>query len=178
MSELYRLHPVDFNPPTGYIDVVNCSEIAGWAWDPKTPDQPIDVEFFAVESDGTENLLGRVTASNPRQDLVTALGDNGEHGYAFPASNLVDDNRRVVLKAYAINSVASLPARPLISSHPALECPQFGPPAPTTEPKTAPSESAPVTSPGVPCLGGMLPAVMVIGLGFNLRRSSHAKPWN
>ncbi len=174
MSELYQLHPVDFNPPTGYIDVVNCSEIAGWAWDPKTPDQPIEVEFYAVESDGTETLLGLKRAANPRQDLVTALGDNGEHGYAVPTSTLVHDNRRVVLKAYAINSAEGLPARPLVSSHPALECPQFGPPAPTTEPKAESSESAPATSPSVPCLGGLLPAALVIGLGYKIRRSSRA----
>ena len=171
LSELYRLHPADFSPPVGFIDVVSCNEIAGWAWDPKTPDQPIDVEFYAMDEDGSERLLGRVTASRPRQDLVAALGDNGEHGYAFPSSNLVHDNRPIRLKARAINSVADLPARTLNNSGWFLECPQFGPPAsPTvTEPEPGPS-----TVPALPCLSALLPAVVVIGL--RLRRRGQANP--
>ncbi len=168
MDELYRLHPVDFGPPTGFIDVVKCSEIAGWAWDPKTPDEPIDVEFYKLESDGTEHLLGRVPASHLRQDLVTALGDNGEHGFAFPASDLVHDNRRVVLKAYAVNSNPNLPPRVLNNSGWALECPQFGPPStPTTPATTAPE---PASLPSLPCAGALLPLVLM--MGHRLRKRS------
>lgn len=164
MTKLYYLHPVDFNPPSGFIDVVSCNEIAGWAWDPKVRDQPVDVEFYTLESDGSETLLGRVSAGNFRQDLVTALGDNGRHGFAFPTSNIVHDNRPVRLKAYAINSDAALPAQPLGNSGWPLACPEFGPPAPTdaapTATEFAPTATEPAGPARLPCLGALLPILL------------------
>jgi len=163
MTELYHMHPVDFDPPTSFIDVANCREIAGWAWDPKTPDQPIDVEFYALSGDGSETLLGRVTASNARADLVTVLGDNGEHGYSLPTSTLIHDHRRIVLVAYAINSEPGLPSRILNGSGKAIECPEFGPP-------DEPDVVSPLTSPGphfptqFPCTAARLPLWFSIGL--------------
>jgi hypothetical protein len=176
MSELYLLHPADFDPPTGFIDVVDCREIAGWAWDPKSPDRPIDVEFYAVDPDGAETLLGRVTASNRRQDLVTALGDNGEHGYSFPASNLIHDNSRVVLKAYAINSVPGLAAQPLHGSGVPLECPGFGPPKNPTVPSspTAAPAAEPASGSPFPCTGAFLP----LTAGFSLWLTGKRKHTN
>jgi hypothetical protein len=184
MSELYRLHPVDDDPPTGHIDVANCREIAGWAWDPKSPDQPIEVEFYAQEDDGSETLLGGVTASRPRQDLVAALGDNGEHGFAFPASDLIRDNRRIVLLAYAVNSEPGFPARRLYGSGRALECPEFGPPpeptvvetptevGPPVEPTAVESTPAPepaASSPRLPCPAVLLPLAAGVSLRLGCR---------
>jgi hypothetical protein len=172
MSELYRMHPVDLDPPTGFIDVANCTEIAGWAWDPKTPDQPVEVEFRALHSDGSETVLGRVRASMPRADLVTALGDNGRHGFAFPASDLIHDGQPVVLQAYALNSVPGLPEQRLNNSGRPLECPAFGPPAPTLEPSPAATAGAAPSAPVFPCFAGFLgPAALAIA--FTVRRRAH-----
>lgn len=174
MKQLYALHPTDLAPPTGFIDIATCSDIAGWAWDPKTPDQPIAVEFYAVNDDETETLLTRVDANEYREDLASALGDNGNHGFYFPTTEIIHDNRPVQLKAYAVNSNSKLPKRELNNSIQLLECAQFGPPLePTITPEststseptnsitpTAETESSP-TAP-ISCFGITLP----LAIGF------------
>jgi hypothetical protein len=77
MRRLFELHPTDFSPPEGYVDLANCEAIEGWAWDPKTPNQPIDVEVRRVNEDGTETTLFATNAAQYREDLPAALGDNG-----------------------------------------------------------------------------------------------------
>jgi hypothetical protein len=77
MSRLFEQHPKDFSPPEGYVDLYNCEAIEGWAWDPKTPNQPIDVEVRRVNEDGTETTLFATNAAQYREDLPAALGDNG-----------------------------------------------------------------------------------------------------
>jgi hypothetical protein len=194
MDALFKLHPVDVNPPTGYIDVATCDEIAGWAWDPKTPNQPIDVEFYALNDDDSETLLTRVQANSHRGDLVTALGDNGNHGFNFPAADIIHDNRRVVLEASAVNSNPILPNRKLFGSGQAVECPQFGPPpeptltlVPSSEPTLAlPSPAGSTLTPtpvlaeptpskpggALPCAGAALPFAFGIAAGIRRRRLS------
>ncbi len=171
MTELYHMHPVDFNPPSGFIDVVSCDEIAGWAWDPKARDQAVAVEFYTLESDGSETFLARVSAANFRQDLAAALGDNGKHGFDIQTSHVVPDNRPVRLKAYAMNSDPALPARLLANSNWPLTCPKFGAPVPTHG-APSPTEAAhgatePAAPAPLPCLGALGPAAV----GVLLRRT-------
>jgi hypothetical protein len=90
MMALYSIHPTDTFPPEGYVDVLNCTEIAGWAWDPKAPDQPLTVEFYRVKADGSETLMGETKADRFREDLVPVLNDNGEHGYWIDPLPLLD----------------------------------------------------------------------------------------
>ena len=183
MSELYRLHPTDFHPPEGYVDAANCQEIAGWAWDPKAPDQPIEIEFYAVGEDGSQTLLASTIADLPRQDLSSVLGDNGEHGYHILPSEVLPDGQRYILRAEAVNSVEGLDNRPLIPKEQIIECPELEP-EPTEvvrqelietqdileeEPTVATSEDG--VGGVLPCLGGLLPLVFgVVGLWGRKRR--------
>jgi len=180
MKQLYKLHPTDLAPPTGFVDIADCNDIAGWAWDPKTPDQPIAVEFYALNDDETETLLIRIDANQYREDLASALGDNGNHGFYLSTSEIIHDNRRVDLKAYAINSNPKLPKRELNNAIQSLECAQFGPPLePTITPEptipseptesmmpTAETESKPATP--TSCFGTTVP--LAIGLVTVARR--------
>ena len=166
MNQLYALHPAaDFNPPMGYVDVASCEEIAGWAWDPKVPNQPIEIEIYSVSGDGAETLLARTTADIPREDLPPVLGDNGEHGFRIVTSEILHDGLRHTLRAYAENSDPSLPNPALQPTEHAIRCPQF---SPTSEPEPSPAATptvdaaiepatAPETGRSLPCLGGALP---------------------
>jgi len=177
MDALYAIHPADFNPPTGWIDVATCQEIAGWAWDPKTPSNPIQIEVHELLEDGTETSLTRMIADQPRGDLVTALGDDGRHGFSIQTSSIVRDSQRHVLRVYAVNSDPALPNRYLYGAPAEIECPGLGPTLEPTAGSTASvpptlttgTEAAPATPPGPggpPCLG----AAAMVALSVWIRR--------
>ncbi|KAA3643215.1 MAG: hypothetical protein DWQ07_22120 [Chloroflexi bacterium] len=182
MSELYRLHPTDFKPPEGYVDVANCQEIAGWAWDPKAPNQPIDVEIYDVSEEGVKTLLATVTADMLREDLPPVLGDNGEHGYRVLPSEVLLDGQRYTLRVEAVNSVEGLDNRALIPSEQVIECPELEPElteevsTQVVESEAIVEEEPVVTSEDsrggvLPCLGGLLPLVVgAVGLWGRRRR--------
>src|SRR5258708_38472793 len=67
----------------GYLDVADCNQLAGWAWDSTQPNTSINVDIY----DGA-TFVATVLASNFRQDLYNAGYGNGNHGYSFstPAS--------------------------------------------------------------------------------------------
>ena len=190
MSELFALEPADFNPPEGYVDLASCDEIAGWAWDPKAPDQPINIEIYSVGEDGSETLLTRTTADIFRSDLPPVLGDNGEHGYSIPTSDVLPDDEPYTLHIYAVNSDARSPNPSLFPREHTLECPQLAPveePEQTEEPATeAPADDpAPEVADdtdgggvgggsGLPCLGSALP--LLAGLAFVTNRRWRSYP--
>ena len=176
LDELFRIHPTEFNPPEGYIDLANCDVMDGWAWDPKTPNEAIDVEIRLVNADGTESLLSRIPADRFRVDLAEALGDNGRHSFNLTGADFIPDGETHRYRIYAVNSNPGLPPRALIPAEIELTCPQYAPTAtplptattalqqtaapPTTDPNpTAPPEGS---SGGLPCIGGSMP--MAVGL--------------
>jgi len=63
----------------GYVDVANCSSIAGWAADRNRLNSPITISIY----DGSTLIL-TVNANLTRSDVGTFLGDNGRHGFSFP----------------------------------------------------------------------------------------------
>lgn len=67
----------------GFLDIANCSQIVGWAYDADNPDTHLDVDIY---SDG--NFILTVPANRFRQDLLDAGKGNGEHGFSLrlPAS--------------------------------------------------------------------------------------------
>lgn len=123
MRELYALEPSDMDPPTGWLDVVNCQEIAGWAWDPKKPNQSISVDLFELNQDGSRTFLASMDAINKRGDLVSALGDNGMHGFSFVTPNSLKDGQVHNIQLYAVNSNPELPDRHLFGANGRLQCP-------------------------------------------------------
>lgn len=62
--------------PIGIVDAATAEEIAGWAWDPGHPKQPIAVEIL----DG-DNVLVTVDADIYRPDLERAGIGDGRHGF-------------------------------------------------------------------------------------------------
>lgn len=126
MSELYRLHPTDFDPPAGYVDRADCSVIEGWAWDPKAPGEPIEVAFHEIGPDGEKTFIRNRKAGRPRYDLKAALGDDGLHGFTISTRRVVTDGERHVIAVEAVNSVEGLPNRALIPARIVLECPDIG----------------------------------------------------
>jgi hypothetical protein len=183
MQALYALDPADFTPPTGWIDVATCQEIAGWAWDPKTPNNPIMVEVYDLHDDGTETWLTQMIANQPRGDLVPVLGDNGKHGFNIQTSSILHDDQRHMLRVYAVNSDPGLPNRYLYGATSAIKCPGLRPtlvpkPTKTKTPivrptSTAGAEAGPTTPPepgGVPCLNAVLPLALGTALWLKRRR--------
>lgn len=125
MRGLYALHPTDFHPPEGYVDVANCYEIAGWAWDPKAPSQPVNVEIYEVAEDQSRSLVSTHLADSYRQDLGQVLNDNGRHGYHIETRNLISDGQRHVLELEIVNSVQGLANHALNFGRRVLQCPEL-----------------------------------------------------
>ncbi len=68
------------NPPIrGAIDIADAERIAGWAYDPRTPEESLPVQLFI---DG--NFVAVKSANELRDDLVTAgAATNPSHGFTF-----------------------------------------------------------------------------------------------
>ncbi|SLN43847.1 hypothetical protein [Roseisalinus antarcticus] len=121
MSRLYRLHPTDFDPPEGYVDVADCEQIAGWAWDPKAPDTPMQIEIYDV-TDSARRLVHDGPADRLRLDLVPVLDDDGRHGYRIWTYQAIDRAGPRRLSVEVRNSVDGLPNTVLSSGDLTLEC--------------------------------------------------------
>jgi hypothetical protein len=72
----------------GWVDAVNCSTIAGWAWDGNAPYSPILVDIY----DGSLPVA-TVLADQFRQDLVNAGIGDGRHGFNFPVPASLKDGQ-------------------------------------------------------------------------------------
>jgi hypothetical protein len=79
--------------PQGVLDVADCTQIAGWAWDAQWPDVPVKVDVYAGEE-----LLGTVTAQQFREDLADAGVGNGRHGYFFADPAVGRDGRKRLIR--------------------------------------------------------------------------------
>lgn len=123
MTALYRLHPTDFHPPEGYVDIAGCERIEGWAWDPKTPNRPIEVKIYDLTDPDNRTLAATTTAGLPRSDLPPVLGDNGRHGYSVETPRSLRDGTRHLITAEAVNSADNLPDWTLLPKTVTLACP-------------------------------------------------------
>jgi hypothetical protein len=63
----------------GYLDIADCNNIVGWAWDRTAPDAPLLVDIY----DGNNLIAGSVLANQFRQDLQNAGKGNGQHGFSI-----------------------------------------------------------------------------------------------
>jgi GT2 family glycosyltransferase/glycosyltransferase involved in cell wall biosynthesis len=64
---------------TGIVDIISPERIAGWAWNPRNPDESIVVEIY----DGAD-LLIRIRADTYREDLLNAGIGTGRYGFSVP----------------------------------------------------------------------------------------------
>jgi glycosyltransferase involved in cell wall biosynthesis len=72
----------------GYLDKVDCNEIAGWAWNMNRPGTPIYVDIY---DDGI--LLAILKANEYRQDLVHAGKGNGKYAFNCPVPTQLKDGK-------------------------------------------------------------------------------------
>src|SRR5262245_18642703 len=72
----------------GFIEVADCTEVAGWVADKNRLNTSINVTIF----DG-QTLLATVLANLPRPDVGTGLGDNGLHGYFLLIPNALKNGQ-------------------------------------------------------------------------------------
>jgi hypothetical protein len=83
-GQLWYFEPVASGNASGYLDVVNSTTIAGWAWNSSIPNNPIEVHVYIKNtSTGQQWGYNSIYANQYRQDLVNAGIGNGYHGYAF-----------------------------------------------------------------------------------------------
>lgn len=78
----YRLKQLEDQAPQGWIDGADCTQIAGWTYDPDTPSQAIAVDFYFDGPAGSGKGL-HSTADVHRPDLCTAIG-SCDHGFTLP----------------------------------------------------------------------------------------------
>ena len=94
-------------PPTGFLDSVNCNQFTGWAKDPNTIGS-ISVHFYIDGEAGTGTYIGGVTANQHRGDLPF---DDKNHGFTFRTPASIKDGHQHHIYAYGIdeqNQVNSL----------------------------------------------------------------------
>lgn len=85
--------PSSDRPPTGYVDYVGETEVAGWAYDPDDPNQSIDVHVYI---DG--NIVGSANANLERPDLGFSYA---YHGFWYNLPELSPGTHSI--NVYAIN---------------------------------------------------------------------------
>lgn len=89
------------NPPIrGAIDIADPMRIAGWAYDPRVPEESLPVQLFI---DG--NFVAVKSANELRNDLVTAgAATNPPHGFIFLVSELKLTNGIHNVNVYALRA--------------------------------------------------------------------------
>ena len=73
----------------GYLDVADCNQIIGWAWDRTNVNAALLVDIY----DGNTLIAGGVLANQFRQDLLNAGKGNGQHGFGIPTPASLRDGK-------------------------------------------------------------------------------------
>ena len=105
IDQLNALASPPNKPPVGWLDAADCNAISGWAQDPDTADQPIDVHLYFDGNPGDPAAKAfAVHADQHRADLCQAIG-SCNHGYsAAPPRSLLDGQPHTV-NAFGIDSM-------------------------------------------------------------------------
>ena len=67
----------------GWLDSVSTTEIAGWAWNSATPNSPINVHVYVINTTLNREWSYAVAADIYRSDLAAAGYGNGCHGFSY-----------------------------------------------------------------------------------------------
>ncbi|MFT3839820.1 MAG: GH25 family lysozyme [Myxococcaceae bacterium] len=89
--------------PKGWLDAANCDGIAGWAQDPKAPNDAIAVHVYMGGPAGSGAPGVPTVAGNDRSDLCTAIG-SCNHGFAVEAPYALMDGQPHEIHAYGIDT--------------------------------------------------------------------------
>ena len=100
----------------GNLDRVSYDEIAGWVWDPKHPDEPVDIEIL----DGDVVVL-KVSADQHRPDLAEAGLGRGNHGFAIQNLGGIFPLSRHRVRVRRASDGWDLPRSPAWISRPVLD---------------------------------------------------------
>jgi|GEM_PF-757414 len=82
-GSLAQLQGLTDQPPTGWLDKADCTQVAGWGWDPDTPGQAANVDVYFGGPAGSGAPAIRLVANVYRSDLCTAIG-SCSHGFSMP----------------------------------------------------------------------------------------------
>jgi hypothetical protein len=86
----------------GALDVAEASHVAGWAYDPLTPDAPLDVQLFV-----DERFIATQRAEKLRVDLVKAgATPNAAHGFHFDLTQVSLAKGTHTAQVYAVRNAA------------------------------------------------------------------------
>ncbi|MBX3280362.1 MAG: hypothetical protein KF868_20385 [Acidobacteria bacterium] len=108
VAAFVNLHPL----VRGAIDIADASRVAGWACDPRSPGEAIEVQLFI---DG--EFVSARRADEPRPDLVeSGAAENPNHGFTFHLAPLSPGMHSVQVFAVRPSFGRSLTLLPLASS--------------------------------------------------------------
>ena len=118
----YRLKSLEDKPPTGWLDSADCTQIAGWAYDPDTATQAINVDVYLGGAAGSGAPGLHWLANVHRPDLCTAIG-SCDHGYIVPTPIGLMDSTPHQVFPYGIDTSGN-GDNPLLSGAPkSFTCP-------------------------------------------------------
>jgi hypothetical protein len=107
------------NPPVGnfeFIDSNSTGNAVGWAYDPDTSNQSIDVHFYIDGPAGTGTGGLSTVANVPRPDVNQALGISGNHGFSWRIPDQFRDGKNHTIHTYGIDTAGG--ANALIGGSP------------------------------------------------------------
>ncbi|MBC8073798.1 MAG: D-alanyl-D-alanine carboxypeptidase family protein, partial [Deltaproteobacteria bacterium] len=110
-------------PPGGNLDASACEGVSGWAQDPDTPEQAIDVHVYFGGPAGDPAAVGvPINAGEQRDDLCEVLG-TCNHGFTMAVPLSLQDGEPHPVHVYAIDSEGAANAE-LVASPQQLSCPR------------------------------------------------------
>ena len=109
LHSLYQLRPTDITPPEGFVETANCAQVTGWTWDPKAPNQSIDVKLSYEDDLSGMHVANQLSANAFRPDIQQAKGDNGLHGYNFTFPLYLKNKQTHNIKVYGVNTNSKFP---------------------------------------------------------------------
>ncbi len=93
----------------GRIEAASWTEIKGWVWDPKAPNERIRIELI----DG-ENQLARSVAGDDRPELVELGCGDGRHGFFIQLDEGLLSESEHVLTLRCADTGAAVPGSPIV----------------------------------------------------------------
>jgi hypothetical protein len=97
--------PPNVYGPTGYLEGLNASgNASGWSFDPDTPSQSININFYVDGPVGIGTLAGTAPANLLRADVNAAYNATGNHGFSWNIPNQYRDGKPHKLYAYGMDS--------------------------------------------------------------------------
>ena len=94
-------------PPEGSLEMADANLIAGWAYDPNHPNEPLSVEIY----DGT-TVLATVVAKEFRGDLKSGGKGDGKHFFMLPTPASFKDGKAHWIRAAVVTTHFELPGSP------------------------------------------------------------------